>query len=116
MMSERVMMKVFSVLKSRTSTAGFSGVIIVDNNCTDNTKLVVEETAAGGDIPVVYLRETRQGKSFALNAGLAHARGDIVALTDDDVLPTPEWLTRIVRAFRERDVTFVFGKVLPRGR
>ena len=33
MMSERVMMKVFSVLKSRTSTAGFSGVIIVDSSC-----------------------------------------------------------------------------------
>ncbi len=31
MMSERVMMNVFSVLKSRTSTAGFSGVIIVEN-------------------------------------------------------------------------------------
>ena len=34
MMSERVMMNVFSVLKSRTSTAGFSGVIIVDSNST----------------------------------------------------------------------------------
>jgi len=35
-------------------------------------------------------------------------------LTDDDVIPSPEWLTRIVRHFRERDVSFVFGKVLPR--
>ena len=33
-MSDRVMMNVFSVLKSRTSTAGFSGVIIVDSSCT----------------------------------------------------------------------------------
>ena len=31
MMSDRVIMKVFSVLKSRTSTAGFSGVIIVES-------------------------------------------------------------------------------------
>jgi cellulose synthase/poly-beta-1,6-N-acetylglucosamine synthase-like glycosyltransferase len=63
---------------------------------------------------VTYLRESRQGKSFALNRGLADARGHIVALTDDDVLPSPDWLARIVADFRERDVTFVFGKVLPR--
>ena len=34
MMSDRVMMNVFSVLKSRTSTAGFSSVIIVDSRTT----------------------------------------------------------------------------------
>lgn len=89
-------------------------VIVVDNNSTDNTALVVEEAARDSHVPVVGLRETQQGKSFALNHGLSHATGDVIALTDDDVLPSKEWLTRIVRHFRERDVTFVFGKVLPR--
>src|SRR5262249_44088908 len=58
--------------------------------------------------------ERQQGKSFALNAGLAAASGDVLALTDDDVLPAVDWIVRIVQAFRARDVTFVFGKVLPR--
>jgi glycosyltransferase involved in cell wall biosynthesis len=89
-------------------------ILIVDNNSTDNTRLVVDEAAATSPMPIVYLRETRQGKSFALNTGLTHAHGDVIALTDDDVLPAAEWLTRIVTVFRERDVTFVFGKVLPR--
>lgn len=89
-------------------------ILIVDNNSTDNTRLVVEEAAAASRVPMVYLRETRQGKSFALNTGLAHSRADVIALTDDDVLPAQEWLSRIVGTFRERDVTFVFGKVLPR--
>jgi len=89
-------------------------VIVVDNNSSDNTPLVVQEAAAEGRLPIIHLKETQQGKSFALNRGLAHARGDLIALTDDDVLPAKEWLTRIVRAFRERDITFVFGKVLPR--
>jgi hypothetical protein len=35
-------------------------------------------------------------------------------LTDDDVWPERDWLRRIVERFREREVTFVFGKVLPR--
>lgn len=88
-------------------------VIVVDNNSSDNTPVVVEEAAKYSSARVVYLRETKQGKSFALNHGLAHSSGDIIALTDDDVLPSSDWLLRIVADFREHDVTFVFGKVLP---
>ncbi len=89
-------------------------ILIVDNNSTDTTPHVVSESVRSGPLAVVYLRETRQGKSFALNRGLEHAHGDVLALTDDDVLPSPDWLQRIVAAFREHDVSFVFGKVLPR--
>jgi glucosyl-dolichyl phosphate glucuronosyltransferase len=89
-------------------------LVIVDNNSTDNTRLVVDEAARESAVPVLYVHESRQGKSFALNTGLASARGDVIALTDDDVLPDRQWLSRIVSIFTERDVTFVFGKVLPR--
>jgi glycosyltransferase involved in cell wall biosynthesis len=89
-------------------------IIVVDNNSSDNTPLVVAEAIRHASIPVIALRESSQGKSFALNRGLKSARGDIVALTDDDVWPDRDWLNRIVADFRERDVTFVFGKVLPR--
>jgi glucosyl-dolichyl phosphate glucuronosyltransferase len=89
-------------------------ILVVDNNSTDNTPAVIADCARHGQIPVVALKEPRQGKSFALNTALARARGDVLALTDDDVLVPLDWLQRIVDAFRERDVTFVFGKVLPR--
>jgi glucosyl-dolichyl phosphate glucuronosyltransferase len=89
-------------------------VIVVDNNSSDNTPLVIAEAAARSTIPIVAAHESAQGKSFALNHGLRIARGDIVALTDDDVWPDPGWLANIVADFRQSDVTFVFGKVLPR--
>ena len=89
-------------------------IIVVDNNSADNTSLVVAEAARSFRVPVIALRESRQGKSFALNRGLQAASGDVVALTDDDVWPDCQWLNRIVSAFRQRDITFVFGKVLPR--
>jgi glycosyltransferase involved in cell wall biosynthesis len=89
-------------------------IIVVDNNSTDNTPEVIARAARQGPFPVVALREVSQGKSFALNRGLGAARGDVVALTDDDVWPDREWLRRLVDGFRRRDVTFVFGKVLPR--
>jgi cellulose synthase/poly-beta-1,6-N-acetylglucosamine synthase-like glycosyltransferase len=60
------------------------------------------------------LKESRQGKSFGLNTALQHTSADVLALTDDDVLPSRDWLERIVEDFRAREVTFVFGKVLPR--
>jgi glycosyltransferase involved in cell wall biosynthesis len=89
-------------------------IIVVDNNSSDDTPNVVRRAAALGPWPIRYAMERRQGKSYALNRGLSVARGDVIALTDDDVLPAEDWLVRIVEQFRAEDVVFVFGKVLPR--
>lgn len=67
-------------------------IVVVDNNSTDGTRQVVESLAAAFPVPLVYVFEPRQGKSHALNTGLAHARGDVVVFTDDDVRVTPGWL------------------------
>lgn len=111
----RLLRETLRALAAMTPADGFRvEIIVVDNNSTDNTQLVIDEAARLSPVPVIGLRESAQGKSFALNRGLAAATGDVVALTDDDVWPDPRWLNRIVAAFRTRDVTFVFGKVLPR--
>lgn len=39
------------------------------------------------------------GQVYALNAGLGRCDGDIVAITDDDAAPRPEWLARIEAHF-----------------
>lgn len=88
-------------------------VIVVDNNSSDETVEVVRRASAGSPWPIRYAMERRQGKSYALNRGLSIARGDVLALTDDDVLPAQDWLVRIVEQFRADDLVFVFGKVLP---
>ena len=89
-------------------------IIVVDNNSSDNTAAVVTQVSTHARFAITLLQERRQGKSFALNTGLAVASGDILALTDDDVIPAADWLVRMVDDFRTEDVTFVFGKVLPR--
>jgi hypothetical protein len=43
--------------------------------------------------------------SAARNAGLARARNDIVLLTDDDCLISPEWAERLTRRLREGEVS-----------
>jgi glucosyl-dolichyl phosphate glucuronosyltransferase len=89
-------------------------IVVVDNNSIDDTPAVVRRARRAGPFPVRYLVERQQGKSFALNSGLAIARGDVIALTDDDVLTARDWLVRIWANFRSANVVFVFGKVLPR--
>lgn len=89
-------------------------VIVVDNNSTDDTGAVVGNWIARASLPLRYIREPRQGKSFALNHGLAEAAGEIVAIIDDDQLLPSDYLRELVAAFRARpDSAFIGGKVLP---
>jgi len=66
--------------------------VVVDNNSTDGTRAVVERHARDFPVPLRYLFEPRQGRSSALNTGIAAAGGDVIAMTDDDVRVEPEWL------------------------
>ena len=73
-------------------------VIVVDNNSTDTTRVVVEEAAPSFPAPLRYVFEREQGRSPALNAGIRQARGTIVVTTDDDVRVESDWLNRAAEA------------------
>jgi len=74
-------------------------VIVVDNNSTDATHEVVNELIDQKIRNLRYLFEARQGKSFALNTGIAEAKGKIIAFVDDDAIISPGWLTLIGKEF-----------------
>jgi glycosyltransferase involved in cell wall biosynthesis len=86
-------------------------VVVVDNGSGDGTRAVVEEFGKSGRLPVVYLLEEKQGKSHALNRGVARSRGRIVAFTDDDVVVGEEWLARIMGAFDRHEAACVGGRI-----
>lgn len=52
-------------------------------------------------LKVQVLHTPRPGQVEALNTGLRAARGDVVAILDDDTAPWPDWLERIERHFSE---------------
>ena len=87
-------------------------VIVADNGSTDETRAVVDAARVDG-LPVRYVFVAQPGKSHAVNAALRLTRGDLIALTDDDVQPDPEWLDGLVRAVAETDADFVAGRILP---
>ncbi len=87
-------------------------LVIVDNGSTDNTAALLQSYL--GRLPLTILREPRPGKNRALNAALPQLEGGLVVLTDDDVLPRPDWLVQLCRAAAEHpDASLFGGCVLP---
>jgi glycosyltransferase involved in cell wall biosynthesis len=88
-------------------------LIIVDNNSRDETKRVVHDFIDSSKISCKYVFERVQGKTYALNRGVKEAKGDIIALTDDDVIVDKNWLLNIQNAFKDNNVACLGGKILP---
>lgn len=88
-------------------------IVVVDNNSADETKETLESFGTQDFCLLSYVFEPRQGLSFARNAGLEKARGDIIIFTDDDVVVERNWLAEIVHAFAINAADCVGGKILP---
>jgi len=88
-------------------------LLVVDNNSTDHTREAIEDFAREAGFPVRYRWEGTQGRSAALNCGIAAAGGDIIAFTDDDVVLHGNWLSSLKRTFNHFDCAAVAGRVIP---
>ncbi len=89
-------------------------VIVVDNAPSTDAARILVETLAMQKPFLRYVREDRQGPSWARNRGIEIAKGAILAFTDDDVVADTYWLAELIRGFeRDKDVACVTGMVLP---
>lgn len=87
-------------------------LIVIDNNCSDDTAGVVDQFA--GRLPIRRVREGAQGLSHARNRALAEAQGDWVLFTDDDVVLDRGWLAAFLSAFDSHpEAGFAGGRVIP---
>jgi len=61
------------------------------------------------------LRVDRPGVSLARNAGAAAADGRYIAYIDDDAIPAPDWIERILAALDENEPppALIGGRILP---
>ncbi len=75
-------------------------VVLVDNGSTDGTGQVARSFQAR--LPGLrVVEELRPGEAAARNRGVTEASGDVVAFTDADCVPRPDWLAWVVRTFTE---------------
>jgi glycosyltransferase involved in cell wall biosynthesis/GT2 family glycosyltransferase len=90
-------------------------VVLVDNRPLDEWDPDEPRTGALADERVRVLHEPIAGGANARNRGLAEAKGEIVAFTDDDVIADRLWLAAIARGFDDApNVGAVSGIVMPR--
>lgn len=105
---EKVLQKtVRSIMNSRYKNLE---VIIVDDGSTDKTWDIVQKLQKAKQIIRGY-HQINTGKSAAVNAGIRHARGEIVVSIDADTIFTPATLGKMVRYFYYPYVGAVAGVV-----
>ena len=104
---------IYNVLKSiaqGTFSIDNYEIVLIDNNCTDNTRSEVERFCA--DFPAVklhYAIEKNQGLSHARNRGIKESKGDILVYVDDDATVNPEYLETYADWFASHPETDAAG-------
>ncbi|MCA2206305.1 glycosyltransferase family 2 protein [Nocardia rosealba] len=92
-------------------------VVVVDNNSTDRTVEVVRKYAAANPVPVIeVIDEAQKGTGAAADTGMRYAiaqGAELLARTDADCLPAPDWTQRI-RAGFDSGLRLVSGQLIPR--
>lgn len=82
-------------------------IVVVDDGSPHPVVPPADTTQAGPAIRII--RQPNAGPSAARNRGVAEARGELIAFTDDDCLPTPGWLESLVTAHRQCPDALVGG-------
>jgi glycosyltransferase involved in cell wall biosynthesis len=101
-----------SLARQKNINLGTIEVLIVDNNCTDNTASVVDLFRE--KLPLRRVTEIQQGLSHARNRAVAEFQGDVLIFTDDDVRLEPDWLTAYQDAIQRFFYADYFGgRILP---
>jgi glycosyltransferase involved in cell wall biosynthesis len=91
-------------------------VIVIDGRSVDSTREFLREWSRAGHSfsPIVLNQDRGNGPGSARNLGMEATVSDIVAFTDDDCIPDPDWLRFLVPAVNKtHGVVGAGGRVLP---
>lgn len=91
-------------------------VVVVDDCSGDRTPAVARAFARwtalrGGPRCVVEALPCHVGISNARNAGVRATTGELIAFTDSDCVPAPDWLSQLTPYFRDERIGAVGGGV-----
>lgn len=90
-------------------------VVIADNEGSAQARRICQSFEAETGIPVTYVHEPQRGISYARNACLDNIPEtcDFFAFIDDDEVPEPDWLERLLEAQAATNADVVQGPVIP---
>jgi GT2 family glycosyltransferase len=89
-------------------------VVVVDDGSGPETAAVLAAELERGDLPLNAIRRDQAGgPATAREEGWRASEATLIAFTDDDCAPAPEWLAELERAATARPDGFVQGRTLP---
>lgn len=88
-------------------------IVIVDNDYRRSAESIVESACSRKKIKINYYVEPKQNISLARNTAIRNADGCLVALIDDDELPSDKWLLNLFTCYTKIKCRGVMGPVLP---
>src|SRR2546423_9995020 len=98
-------------LESQLPLGGDYEIVMVDNGSTDDSAAIVARSQRAR-----LVSEHKPGAYAARNRGVAVAGGAVIAFTDADCEPRPDWLREIAATLSDPAVAVVVGARLPAGR
>ena len=78
--------------------------VVINDGSTDRTSNV-----ARGFTEAQVIDQANRGRAAARNRGIAESAGEVLAFTDADCVPRPDWLETLVRRLRERERRGIVG-------
>lgn len=100
-----------SLAEVRATGSPMAELVVVDNGSTDTTWSIAETIARENASVVRLLRAMTPGKNHAFEAGVRAARGDIVAIVDDDNYLLPGYLRHAADFFRDYPAVGAVGSM-----
>lgn len=99
--------KCLSALEEQTYPKNLYEVIVVDNASKQDIKSVVKQF---GQALTTY--ESRPGSYIARNQAISLAKGEVLAFTDADCIPAPDWIeTGVINLLHHPNCGLVAGKI-----
>ena len=93
-------------IKEETSCLLYYEIIVVDNNCTDNTASIASEEG------VIVVSEKQKGVVFARQKGYEIAQYDLIANIDADSRLSKGWVETALAQINKADVAAVTGPLV----
>ncbi len=86
-------------------------LIVVDQSIDSQTEN--DLTTFLPDIRFKYFHTPGTGLSKSRNLGISHAKASLIAITDDDCVVFPDWISQIVAIFdQNKKIGLIFGQVI----
>lgn len=90
-------------------------IIVVDDGSCDDLAGALSHIRQEVTVPLAVYEVPHGGPGRAREVGWRRSQGDVVAFTDADAEPDPQWIAEALKGFRDETVGAVEGKVVSGG-